>query len=56
MSRWDTEKEILGKVKAGEYRMVRSPKRHRKLLKRGANIWWSNAVDTWLWKPDGVQS
>jgi hypothetical protein len=33
------------------WRVVRSPKRKRKLRKRGENIQWSPFFNGWIWKP-----
>jgi len=34
------------------YRIVRNPKRRRKLQKRGESVWWSSYWHAWIWRPE----
>lgn len=45
------EKELytLKMLKAGHWRMVRNPRRARKLMKRGEGIAWNSCVNAWVW-------
>ena len=43
--------KLLSLIKEGTLRQVRSPKRKRKLQKRGVAVWWNTALQVWLWEP-----
>ena len=45
----DRERFEVGAVQRGEYRLVLSSKRKRKLQRRGERIWWSRYFHGWVW-------